>query len=250
MKTNILSVTKNFLLLLLSISIFSSFTQAQDNPLMSKSNLKISIQYKLVQKHLLNNDNIQVDIKGNQIILSGNVPTMYDKEQAGVEAQSVDENYVVVNNLIVEGANVADAEISKQILKSIESNVFYGVYNWVSVNTNNGVVTLKGWVHLPWLKKQFQTDAEKVPGVISVKNEIQNTFGPGELGIRAARLIYNDPMFYGMQNFANPPIHIIVNNDTVILEGTVSSESQANWATNLVRYQTDAFSVENNLKVK
>jgi Putative phospholipid-binding domain. len=53
-----------------------------------------------------------------------------------------------------------------------------------------------------------------------------------------------------MQYFANPPIHIIVNNGTVILEGTVNSEAQSGWAENLVRYRTDAFTVENHLQVK
>lgn len=250
MKTNIRYFVRNFLLLLLSIGISSSIAFAQESGQMTKSNLKIFVQYKLAQQHLLTNDNIQVDIKGNQIILSGTVPTVYDKDQAAVEAQSVDENYVVVNNIKVENPNVADMELSKQVRDKIESNLFYGIYDWLSVSSNNGVVTLTGWVHLPWLKKQFQTEAEKVPGVKSINNEIQNTFGPGELGIRAARLIYNDPMFQGMQYSVNPPIHIIVNNDTVILEGTVSSEAQSSWAANLIRYRTDAFSVENNLRVK
>ncbi|MEJ2506920.1 MAG: hypothetical protein P8Y81_11730, partial [Ignavibacteriaceae bacterium] len=77
------------------------------------------------------------------------------------------------------------------------------------------------------LKTQFQNEIGKIPGVESINNEIKNTFGPGEIGIRAARLIYNDPMFWGMQYFANPPIHIIVNNGSVILEGDVTHRFKA-----------------------
>jgi hypothetical protein len=118
------------------------------------------------------------------------------------------------------------------------------------VKSDDGLVTLKGWVHLPWLKKQFQTEIEKIPGVKSVQNKLQYTFGPGDLGITAARLIYNHPMFQGLQYSSNPPIHIIVNNGSVILEGFVKSENAKSLAEHLVRYRTDALSLEDNLKIK
>lgn len=251
MKNKINPIVKNFLTFILMLVVFSTFAIAQNNEQqMSKSNLKIFVQYNLAKNHLLKNDNIQVDVIGNQIILTGTVPTLHDKNQAEIEAHSVDESYTIVNNIKVETPNLSDMDINDQVSKKIHTNLFYGVYDWVTVNTKNGIVTLDGWVHLPWLKSQFQTEAEKVAGVKGVDNKIQNTFGPGEIGVRAARLIYNDPMFEGMQYFANPPIHIIVNNGSVILEGTVNSEAQSGWAENLVRYRTDAFSVENNLQVK
>ncbi len=241
---------KEILPLILMVVIFSGFAYAQSNEQMSKSNLKIFVQYNLAKSKLLTNDNINVDVEGNQIILNGTVPTLYAKNKATSEAASVDEKYTVVNNLKVETPVVNDQDLTAEVSKKIHSNLFYGVYDWVTVSTNNGVVTLDGWVHLPWLKSQFQTEAEKVLGVKGIDNKIQNTFGPGEIGVRAARLIYNDPMFEGMQYFSDPPIHIIVNNGSVILEGTVNSEVQSSWAANLVRFRTDAFSVENDLKVK
>jgi len=90
---------------------------------------------------------------------------------------------------------------------------------------------------------------EKVPGVKSIVNKIQSTFGPGELGYRAARLIYNDPMFWGLQYSSDPPIHIIVNNGSIFLFGNVYSAVEKSWAENVIRFQTDAISVENDLKV-
>ena len=251
MKTNNQSNLKYFLMLFLCIGIFTTFSMAQESgePL-SKSNLKIFVQYKLAKAKLLTNDNIKVDINDNKIILSGTVPTLYAKNQAEAEAHSVDENYTIVNNLKVENQIVADSDLTKQVLDKIQANVFYGVFDWLTVNSNNGIVTLDGWVHLPWLKDQFQTEVEKIPGVKSVVNKIQITFGPGEIGFRAARLIYNDPMFWGTQYSANPPIHIIVNNAKVYLYGTVNSEVEKSWAANIISFRTDAFSVENNLEVK
>ncbi|MEJ2105269.1 MAG: BON domain-containing protein [Ignavibacteriaceae bacterium] len=212
--------------------------------------MKIFVQYKLIQDKLLTNDNIQVEVTGDKIILSGTVPTLFDRQQAEQDARSVDENYSIVNNVKLKNTNIPDSVLISTIMDKIQSNLFYTVFDWLSVSSSNGVVTLKGWVHEPWLKNQYQTEIEKVPGVKMIENNLKNTFGPGEFGIRVARLIYNNPMFYGLQYEKNPPIHIIVNNGNVILEGNVKTETQKSVAENLVRYRTDAFSVENNLQIK
>ncbi len=83
METKHQILLKYFLILFLSIGIFTIQSLAQDNGQpFSKSNLKIFIQYKLAKAKLLINDNIKVDINDNKIILSGTVPTIYDKNQA------------------------------------------------------------------------------------------------------------------------------------------------------------------------
>lgn len=251
MKAKYQMYVKVFMLLFLISGILTTQSFAQDSgQSLSKSNLKIFVQYKLAKAKLLTNDNIKVDIDDNKIILSGTVPTIYAKNQAETETRSVDENYLVINNLKVESQTTSDLELTNQILKKIQSNAFYSVFDWLTVSSNNGVVTLEGWVHLPWLKDQFQSEIEKISGVKSVINKVQNTFGPGEIGFRAARLIYNDPMFWGTQYSVNPPIHIIVNNATVYLYGTVNSEAEKNWAANIISFKTDAFSVENYLEVR
>jgi osmotically-inducible protein OsmY len=245
------SILKSITLFLIVITFFSTYSLAQSvENAASPSNLKIFIQYKLIQDKLLTNDNIQVEVTGDKIILTGTVPSLYDKQQAEEDAHSIDENYSIVNNLKLENTNIPDSILIKTIMNKIQSNLFYTVFDWLNVSSSNGVVTLKGWVHEPWLKNQYQTEIEKIPGVKMIDNNLKNTFGPGEFGIRVARLIYNNPMFYGLQYEKNPPIHIIVNNGNVILEGNVKTETQRSVAENLVRYRTDAFSVENNLKVE
>lgn len=245
------SIINPFLVIFILIIIPASLSFAQESgSQLTKSNLKITVQYKLVKANLLKNDNINVEVNDNSIILSGTVPTLYDKEKAEQVAQSVDENYAVINKLLVENKAVGDSTLTKEILNKIHSNIFYGVFDWLTVNADNGIVTLGGWVHLPWLKHQFESEVEKVPGVMSVVNKIQKTFGPGELGYRAARLIYNDPMFWGQQYSSNPPIHIIVDNGSIFLFGTVNASVEKSWAENVIRFQTDAISVENDLKVE
>ena len=242
------SILKSITLILIVIALFSTYSLAQSvENASSPSNLKIFVQYKLIQDKLLTNDNIQVEVTGDKIILSGTVPSLFDRQQAEEDARSVDENYSIVK---LENTNIPDSVLISTIMDKIQSNLFYTVFDWLDVSSSNGVVTLKGWVHEPWLKNQYQTEIEKVPGVKMIDNNLKNTFGPGEFGIRVARLIYNNPMFYGLQYEKNPPIHIIVNNGNVILEGNVKTETQRSVAENLVRYRTAAFSVENNLQIK
>jgi osmotically-inducible protein OsmY len=145
--------------------------------------------------------------------------------------------------------SINDTTLSRAVMQKIASSAFYGIFDWVTATANNGVVTLNGWVHLPWLTSQLQKIAEKEPGVKSVVNHIQKTFGPGETGVRAAQAIYNDPYFYGMGFEKNPPIHIIVNNDVILLEGIVDSEQEKDHAAFLCNNFTNAFKVQNNLLV-
>lgn len=250
MKTVINNFAKRGIYSIICLIMFAPLTLIWgSNKHLSNSTLKIFVEYRLAKDHLLNDNNIAVDITGDKITLSGNEETIYEKNQAAQETRDVAENYQVINNIKVANPYVPDSVIVKNVQKRIFSNVFYSVFDWVTVNYKDGIVTLKGWVHLPWYKSQFQKEAEKVVGVKSVDNELQNTFGPGNIGIRAARLIYNDPMFEGMEYDSDPPIHIIVNNGTVLLEGSVMSEAQSGWASNLVRYYTGAITIKDNLNV-
>ena len=221
---------------------------AQDNiQKPSNSNVKIFVEYRLAKDNLLKDGNIQVKVSDNKIVLTGSVPTLFDKSLAADETQKVEDSYIVINKIQVVSSNFPSIKIIKAVQKRIYNNVFYGIFDWVTVQDTNGIVTLNGWVHLPWYVEQFQREAEKVKGVKKIVNNIKPTFGPGRIGIRAARLIYNDPEFEGMEYLANPPIHIIVNNGRVLLEGNVMSTAQGAWAENLVRFYTDAVSVRNNL---
>ena len=244
------SIIKQFLVIFILITVPASLSFAQQSESqLSQGNLKITVQYKLVKADLLTDDNINVNISNNSIILTGTVPTLFDRNEAERIARSVDENYEVVNRISVGNKTVEDSILTREINSKIHSNIFYGVFDWLTVQSDNGMVTLGGWVHLPWLKHQFQSEVEKIPGVMSLVNKIQVTFGPGELGYRAARLIYNDPMFWGQQYSPDPPIHIIVNNGSIYLMGDVSTSVDKSWAENILTFQTDAVSVENDLKV-
>ena len=72
-----------------------------------------------------------------------------------------------------------------------------------------------------------------MPGVTSVTNEVEvlpTSFFDDELRLRVARAIYRDPVLSRYAIQAVPPIHIIVKNGNVTLEGVVDNESDKNLA--------------------
>ena len=216
----------------------------------SAKQTQVFIEYKILKDNNLNNANINVGVRNSSIVLTGNVPTLYERYLAGKVAADESHGYLIKNDLMVTKTDIPDKKIVKNVLNRIYRNGSYGIFDWVDASDTNGVVTLTGWVHNPWLKKWFQKDAEKVAGVSEIKNEIQNDYGPGSIGYRAAWLIYSQPEYQDMQFMSNPPIHIIVNGDSIILKGRVITNGEGGWLQNLLEFRTGAFSVTNNLEVK
>ena len=71
----------------------------------------------------------------------------------------------------------------------------------------------------------------------------------GYLRYRVARLIYRDPLFWQYDTELNPPVHVVVNNGTVILEGYVDSMGERGYLGSQITFRTDAINVVNNLQV-
>jgi hypothetical protein len=142
-----------------------------------------------------------------------------------------------------------DKETTKEVEQKIKGNLFYDVFDWITVETNNGKVTLNGYVDDPWDKGFFEKIAGKVEGVKSVTDKIEKVNGPDDLRYNAAQAIYGNSLFQKYGFMKDPPIHIIVNNNRVILKGNVSSEVEKGWASTLIEWHTNAFKIENNLSV-
>ena len=213
------------------------------------STVKIFVEYKLAKDGILTNDNIKVGVANRMITLSGTVATLHDRVEAAKEAHNVCDDYQVVNDISVSAPQVPDSALAAAVLKRVENHVFYTVFDWLTVGAKNGVVTLHGWVDNPWEVGQYESEAARVPGVKRIVNELKREISFGYLRYRVARLIYDDPFFWQYSMELNPPIHVIVNNDKVILEGYVNSMGERGYLSSQVRFRTDAISVVNNLQV-
>jgi hypothetical protein len=145
---------------------------------------------------------------------------------------------------------ISDSAITKEVQQKIRDNLFYTVFDWVTVSTLDGNVTLHGYVHLPWDKAFFEKISKGVEGVRSVTDKIKKVYGPDELRYKAAEAIYGSPDFEKYAFMKDPPVHIIVISNRVILEGDVVSNVEKSWADLLVQWRTSAFKVKNDLSVE
>ncbi len=70
------------------------------------------------------------------------------------------------------------------------------------------------------------------------------------LRVAVARAIYNDPYFIGYATQVNPPIHVVVKNGNVTLDGVLASGIDRAKAESNARFAATYFSLTNNLRVE
>ena len=130
---------------------------------------------------------------------------------------------------------------------------YYGVFDNLTFKVDGGVVTLMGQVSRPTLKTDAERVVQGIEGVERVINQIEVLpLSPHDDRIRLAtyRSIYGHPALnrYALQ--AVPPIHIIVKNGDVTLEGVVANEADKTIAGIQANSVSGVFSVTNHLRVE
>src|SRR5262249_2134712 len=109
-----------------------------------------------------------------------------------------------------------------------------------------------GQVTQPTLKSDAEKAVKKIEGVQTVANEIEVLpLSPNDDRLRRElyRAIYSKAPLERYQMGAVPPIHIIVKNGNVTLEGAVGNEGDKNIAGITANGVPGVFSVKNNLRV-
>jgi len=104
---------------------------------------------------------------------------------------------------------------------------YYNVFDNLAYRVDGGTVTLLGQVTRPTLKDDAERVVKRIEGVERVRNEIEVLpLSPNDDTIRIAefRAIYGDPALNRYGHQAVPPIHIIVKNGNVTLEGVVATK--------------------------
>jgi hyperosmotically inducible protein len=130
---------------------------------------------------------------------------------------------------------------------------YYSVFDFLAFRVEpGGTVRLLGAVVRPTLKSDAERRVKRVEGVDTVVNDIEVLpVSPADDAIRVAvaRNIYKSTALdrYGFQS--QPPIHIIVKQGRVTLEGFVDSESDKSVAGLKAREINGVFDVKNNLSV-
>jgi hyperosmotically inducible protein len=147
----------------------------------------------------------------------------------------------------------AQDHIVKEVRHELVMLPYYGVFDNLAFKVDGAAVTLLGQVTRPTLKSDAENVVKRIEGVERVDNQIQvlplSTMDD-RIRLAVYRAIYGHPGLdrYALQ--AVPPIHIIVANGNVTLEGVVGSQADKDLAGVRANTVPGIFKVTNDLQVE
>jgi hyperosmotically inducible periplasmic protein len=146
----------------------------------------------------------------------------------------------------------AETTIEQQVRRSLVTLPFYNLFDTFSFRVDGDAVTLMGKVTRPTLKSDADNVVRKIEGVRMVNNQIEVLpLSPNDDRLRLSlyRAIYGHTVLQTLAVRAVPPIHILVKNGNVTLEGAVANSMEKTIAGMQANSVPGVFSVTNNLLV-
>ena len=172
-----------------------------------------------------------------------------------IAAENPDDQTKSHNDAFVAGPE-NETQLAQKIRHELVMLPYYSIFDDLAFRLNGTVVTLEGACppDPPWdIKKDAENVVKRIPGVTQVINNIRELpLSQFDWQIRRAeeRAIYGDPQIgtrYGYQ--ALPPIHIIVDNGHVTLEGVVDNQFDDTLIRTRANAVPNVFSVDDKLIV-
>jgi hyperosmotically inducible periplasmic protein len=163
--------------------------------------------------------------------------------------------------LLVAAASASAPPDDQRVLDRINSEVRHElvmipqltIFDNLSYRVDEGTVTLTGQVRNAFIKDEAAAVVKKIEGVQKVNNQIEvlpASFNDDSIRRREARAIFGFEPLSRYSLGVVPPIHIIVKNGHVTLEGVVNSQMDKNMAGIRANGVPGVFSVENDLKIE
>jgi len=216
---------------------------------LSDQQIKARIEQRLADRNITG---LAVTVQDGKVALSGTVPSAWAKDEAFSIATHTNDVMSVASDVEV-ARGESDTIIASEVARRVRHYVLFTVFDDASVQVKDGVVTLRGYVTMPYKSQEMAKMASHVMGVQEVKNEMQTLPASGsddQLRYAIASQIYNDPMFSDYAIQSTPPIHIVVSHGHVILTGVVRSEIERRKAEIITRDTFGVLSVKNDLRLE
>jgi len=146
-----------------------------------------------------------------------------------------------------------EQRLSRQVRHELNMIPQFTVFDNLAYRVDGSTVTLAGQVRDAIVKDSAEARVKRLEGVERVDNQIEilpASFNDDRIRRQVARAVFNDPRLfnYGIQSV--PPIHIIVKNGHVNLEGVVRTQTDKDDAFIRANGVPGVFSVQNNLQVE
>jgi hyperosmotically inducible protein len=219
----------------------------------SNAQILAQIQDRLYHARVFEHGQVQAAFEGGVATLSGTVDSLGVKHDAERAVRKVDDVYQIADNITVHFEDVTPRQIAEQARKQIVTYYAYGIFDNVWLEVQGDKLVVNGQVSQPFKKEDIGNFLAHIKGVAVLENNLEVLpLSPYDDSLRLAiaRAIYNDPYFTNYAIQALPPIHIIVKNGNVTLEGVVATQLDRVKAEMAARFAGTFFSLTNNLRVE
>ncbi len=142
--------------------------------------------------------------------------------------------------------------MAREVRHELITLPFYGVFDNLAFRVDGSTVTLLGQVTRPVLKTDAENAVKQIEGVRRVVNQIEVLpLSPNDDRIRLAAYVatYGQPELNQYALRAVAPVHIIVKNGNVTLEGAVATQMDKTLFFMQASGVPGVFSVTNRLQI-
>jgi hyperosmotically inducible protein len=219
----------------------------------SNGEITVEIQDKLYHSKVPQHGQVQVNFENGVATLTGTVGSLGAKEDALKAAHKVDDVNQIVDNINVRAEDVTPRQVLERARHEILTYPFYTIFDNLALEMRGDSLIVSGQVSEPYKKSDIGNFLSHIRGVGELQNDLEvlpTSIYDDQLRVAIARAIYNDSYFLRYGNQANPPIHIVVKNGNVTLEGVVNSQMDRVKAENDARFAATFFSLTNNLRLE
>jgi hyperosmotically inducible protein len=237
-----------FAALMLTLAAQMGFAKKQTD---SPAQITAKIEDRLYHAQVFKHGNVQVNVASGVATLSGTVDSAGYKLDAERAAGKVD-GVTVVDNITVRADDVTPRQIAEQARKEVVTYYAYTIFDNIDLQLQDGRLVVSGQVTQPFKKSDIGNFLAHIKGVAELDNNLEvlpNSQYDDRLRMVIARAIYRDPFFVHYAGQALPPIHIIVNNGNVTLEGVVANQMDRTKAEADVRLAATYFGFTDNLRL-
>jgi hyperosmotically inducible protein len=236
--------------MMLAIAVQVTFAKKHDD---SPAEVTARIEDKLYHAQVYKHGDVQVSMDNGVATLTGTVDCVGVKMDAERAARKVDDVTEVVDNINVHAEDVTPRQIVEQARKDILTYPWFTIFDWITLDVQGERLIVNGQVTQPYKKQDIGNFLAHVKGVGELDNNLEVlpvSEYDDSLRLAIARAIYNDPYFIHYRDQALPPIHIIVKNGNVTLEGVVANPLDRAKAEADARLAATFFNFTDNLRIE
>ena len=250
-KTVLAGVVMGALLGMTQISFAAPRANGASGYMEDENSAAASVMSKLNKKQF---KDVKATVENGIAVLTGTVDLYEYKADADRRVHKVKGITAVRNDIQVNGPSIPDQQLQQKLVEKLQyDRVGYGnAFNSISVNVQNGLVTLAGHARTDVDKDSALALVSMYPGVKDVSDDIEVdpvSIMDDQIRLQVARAVYSYPSLQKYAVDPAKPIRISVQGGNVELYGVVDNKADSDVAYLRANSVPNVFKVTNHLQV-